>query len=435
MRKHGLFLALALGVGLTVALLCLLDSPSTLIAAASNPRPQQMEGSVITVCLSGSCDYSTVQAAVDAASDGDVIKVAAGTYTGVSARQGITQVVYITKTVSIQGGYTTTDWITPDPDANPTTLDAQAQGRVLVLTGHFNRSRIEGLRITGGDARGLGGPLGPNDVGGGVYVANATVTIENCKVFNNTATYGGMGGGLFLFNFDGVSSLANNTVFNNTARDGGGLFLFEHSAQGGAVLSGNVVISNTADTGGGLSLMGSNATLINNVVGDNRASSAGSGLSIGGSSPRLLHNTIARNTGGDNTGVYVSGGGYGGYSTVVLTNTILATHAVGIRVTDGNTVTVNGVLWDNSTPITISQSSAVTLTVQNQYTGDPAFAPDGYHLMPRSAAIGKGVDAGVTTDIDGDSRPAPAGTHPDLGADEVSQQQIWLPLITRNYQP
>ena len=262
---------------------------------------------------------------------------------------------------------------------------------------------------------------------------NATVTIHNCRVFNNTATFGG---GLYLFNYAGVSTLINSTVSSNTAFDGGGLYLFEGSAGGrGAVLSGNTVISNTANRGGGgLNLLANNATLINNIVADNRADGAGSGLSIYGSSPRLLHNTIARNTGGDNTGVYVAGGGYGGYSTVILTNTILVSHTVGISVTGGSTVTINDILWYN-TPITVSQATTATVTVQNQHTGDPAFAPDGYHLTLGSAAIGKGVDAGVTTDIDGDSRPAPAGTHPDLGADEVSQQRVYLPLITRNYQP
>lgn len=52
---------------------------------------------------------------------------------------------------------------------------------------------------------------------------------------------------------------------------------------------------------------------------------------------------------------------------------------------------------------------------QNQYQGDPAFGADGYHLTAGSAAIDKGVPAGVFTDIN--SQPRSAST-PDLGADE-----------------
>ena len=105
-----------------------------------------------------------------------------------------------------------------------------------------------------------------------------------------------------------------------------------------------------------------------------------------------------------------------------------------VTVTGGNEVAVDAVLW-YGTPITVSQAPTAVVSVRNQHTGDPAFAPDGYHLTVGSAAVDKGVDAGVATDIDGDSRPAPAGTHPDLGADEINQQRVYLPLLIRNYQP
>jgi hypothetical protein len=102
------------------------------------------------VAPSGDCGgaapcYASIQAAVDATDDaGDEIRVAGGTYTGVSARPApagylfpppggvITQVVYISKTVTIRGGYTTTNWTASDPQANPTTIDAQGEGRGIV---------------------------------------------------------------------------------------------------------------------------------------------------------------------------------------------------------------------------------------------------------------------------------------------------------------
>lgn len=119
------------------------------------------------------------------------------------------------------------------------------------------------------------------------------------------------------------------------------------------------------------------------------------------------------------------------YSTVVLTNTLLADQAVGINVTGGNTVTVNGILW-HDTPITVSQAITAVVTVQNQHTGDPAFALDGYHLTDGSAAIDKGVDAGVADDIDGDPRSI---GQPDIGADEWWRTRVHLPIVLRNHAP
>ena len=76
--------------------------------------------------------YTTVQAAVDAVDEAtDVIKVAAGDYTEVSVRQGVAQVVYISKTLALQGGYTTVFTVPPDPAANATILDADGGGRVI----------------------------------------------------------------------------------------------------------------------------------------------------------------------------------------------------------------------------------------------------------------------------------------------------------------
>ena len=220
--------------------------------------------------------------------------------------------------------------------------------------------------------------------------------------------------------------LDGNVFHSNSAQFGGGAFVTGSTG----MFRGNIVTSNTADTGGGLVLEGSYQTLINNVIADNHCSTAGGGLWIYGASPQLLHNTIARNSGGDGSGVYITQLVWPETeSTVVtLTNTILVSHTVGISVTGGNTVTVNGILQYN-TPITISQSPTATVVVQNQYTGNPAFTPDGYHLMVGSAAIDKGIDASVTVDIDGELRPAGIGY--DLGADELWHRN-YIPLVMRN---
>ena len=94
---------------------------------------------------------------------------------------------------------------------------------------------------------------------------------------------------------------------------------------------------------------------------------------------------------------------------------------------------VNGVLWHN-TPITVSESPTATVTVLNQHVGDPAFAPDGYHIGPGSAALDVGVNAGVGIDVDRQPRPYQM---PDLGADEYWPpgvlKYIHLPLVLRSH--
>jgi len=228
-------------------------------------------------------------------------------------------------------------------------------------------------------------------LGGGLYIDNSTVTLMSNKISSNQAT---RGGGLYVGSNSTVM-LASNIVTGNVVYDSSGHQDYD-----------------PVGYGGGLYLNNSTATLTNTVVADNQAGTTGngSGLYIAGCSPQLLHTTIARNTSGDGSGVYITGTN----STVALTNTILVSHTVGITVTAGNTAILNGILWYSNT---INYGGEGTITITNEYTGNPAFADDGYHLIASSEAIDKGVNAGVDDDVDGDPRPMGHGY--DLGADEL----------------
>ena len=306
MRGKGLTVSIALGLGLTLTVLWLLSAPSAGL-------PVARAAGEITVCPDGTCDYTTIQAAVDAASEGDVIKVATFSYHGVIARPRndvvstgvVSQVVYISKTVTIRGGYTKHFNAPPDPVANPTTVDPEGQGRGIYITGGISPV-IEGLRITGGDARGLGGyhPSFDWSVGGGVYIISATATMSNCQVFGNTVNdppYGGKGGGLYLHMSDAI--LKGNTIFSNTLGmngQGGGLYL----SGGAPTVSDNAINGNAGATdGGGLYVSGGTPTLSGNSITGNRASRSGGGLGLYISEATLEGNTISDNTAG------VSGGG------------------------------------------------------------------------------------------------------------------------------
>ncbi len=436
-------------------------------------------------CSDSANPCATLQHAIDQSQPGSEILLASGTYTGVQARNGITQVAYISQSVTVRGGYTTTNWNEAYPLTQPTTLDAQGMGRVLVIPSQITAT-IVGLRITGGDASGLGGGLSGTDAGGGVYAYTATLTISNSLITLNTGStitraFGGgiyvqssestlvnntilsntastadngFGGGLTIV--QGTSTLLNNTVRGNigsTAEKGrgGGMYLFAANATvtantvqnniasltsagfgGGiflfrnATLQNNIIISNTATTtisdtingnGGGVYvLIGDPFIMINNLIAGNHAQTQGGGLWATGSSGQLLHNTIADNTGAGQ-GVYV-----GMSTTLGLTNTIIAGNSVGIFVTSTSTATLEATLWYANITNTAGTGAIFTGTI-NVYSNpnfiDPAVW--NYHLGVGSAAIDAGVDAGVTIDIDGE--PRPRGNGFDIGIDEFFLNQ------------
>lgn len=237
------------------------------------------------------CDaiFATIQAAVDAATDGEEIRVAGGLYTDVHQVAGLTQSVYLTKSLTLRGGYSP-DFTAWDPSSFETTLDAQGQGRVFHLSGGISTT-IEGFTITGGDASGLGaGALASVDAGGGLFIDGVTVTLSYNRIQANLANNGlatdndGYGGG--LYGTHSVIRMTENTVFQNRAvisptgpnkrGSGGGLYFDQSKVE----FIDNTVLSNTASIsgsgpcnayGGGMAIYGSDALLDGNLIEGNVA--------------------------------------------------------------------------------------------------------------------------------------------------------------------
>ncbi len=301
------------------------------------------------------------------------------------------------------------------------------------------------------------------DAIGGVSVSGDGVVLIGNDIYNNTTMYdwgvGHLAGGVSVSG-DGAK-LIGNAVHNNDASDYGGHYDYVTGgifiSGDGATLNSNDVYRNTAngfDAIGGVSVSGDDATLNsnniysndgsgvylyhsngvildNNVITGNRADwghwylQKGSGVHVTASTAHLRHNTLAYNTGGNGSGVCVTDDikGYGGPSVVTLTNTILVSHTVGITVADGSTATLEATLWGADAWANESDwgGSGTILTGTVNVWGDPAFVyPDAgdYHIAETSTAIDAGVNAGVTIDIDGESRPN--GSSHDIGADEFS---------------
>jgi parallel beta-helix repeat protein len=463
-------------------------------AAASGTRYVAKTGTnTSNDCTVSSTPCLTVQYAVDVAKTNEEVRVAAGTYTGVQVRPRVdfqttgtvTQMVYITRSVTLNGGYTTTNWTTANPVANVTTLDAQGTGRGIYVAGNITVS-VAGLRITRGNAKNQGGQPGlglSNSAGGGVYVVTATVTLSNNTLTNNDAGNQGLvttkGGGIFLvavnkgalsansiisntalrgaggylssspmtltnnsilsntavsfgaglFIDSSSATVSHNTLMNNNSPNGGGLYVF---ASNGAKVDSNLITGNsTSGSGAGIYIDNGGGLFTNNVVADNvitntSSSNAGNGILVFAGSPHFIHTTLARNSGGNGAGVFVKDNGLGVFGSIMLTNTIVFSHSVGISVTTGNTATLNSLLFFGNTNDT---GGGGTIISSNLYTGNPNFDTDGYHLTSGSAAIDKGISTSVITDFDDDARPS--GSAPDLGADELGAFFIYLPIILK----
>ena len=273
----------ALGIGLTIVLLWFLGG------AGAWPASLHAAGNVITVCPGGGCDYDGIQAAVDAAAPGDEIRVATGTYAGVQSRSGVTQAVYLSKTLTIRGGYSP-DFAAWAPDTYPTTLDAEGMGRGLYLVDDVSPT-LEALSVTNGSAvAGGGGSTG----GGGIYINGAHPTISGCQVYSNA---GLSGAGVYFYGSSNVT-LIGNRIFDNrvTGGTGGGVYAY---ASDNAVLTGNRVYGNRANNGGGLYIGNSDGIALsgNEIYTNTATSQYGGGMLISASDDvDLSHNRVYSNT-------------------------------------------------------------------------------------------------------------------------------------------
>jgi hypothetical protein len=116
--------------------------------------------------------------------------------------------------------------------------------------------------------------------------------------------------------------------------------------------------------------------------------------------------------------------------TATLTNTLIvsATAAFAGQEMAGEVLIrhTNTLAW-NVTTQHVVDSGSPTFAATHPLSGNPVLNAE-YRLQTGSAAIDAGVDAGVSTDIDGDPRPMGAGY--DVGADEYGFP-IYLPIVVK----
>lgn len=271
------------------------------------------------------------------------------------------------------------------------------------------------------------GSGGANYYGGGLYIEVSDYLVLSGNTFHgNTAGQAwSWGGGLYMRRSN--YALLNQNIFeDNTASTfqgwGGGIYLevTEDLTMNGNLVRRNDGTSNLSKDswGGGIYIdRGGPYTLTNNAIIDNTGNTAGSGIYVNEASPKFIHTTITGNIGGDGSGIYITGT----LNTVAMTNTLIANQILGLHVSSNSSAILNTSLWyDNDT----NWGGSGDINHSQDHYSDPGLAADGYHLGFASAVIDLGLDAGMVTDIDGDTRPSRSGY--DIGADE---------FMSRNYLP
>ncbi len=374
MLNGPLRLAAATALG-AVAAACVLFAlaPSHLARAANFDRYVAVGGRDDTDCSDSSLPCLTPQYAINEASPGDVIKIAAGVYTSVSTHAftttgaySFTQIAFISKTLTLSGGYTVTDnWAASNPAANPTVFNAGGAGRGVTVFGSGTEVvTVTGLTLTGGDYTGLGNPSGVSfrncrgnsvDCGGGFYAARVRLYAAHLTITGNIASR------------------------TNLASYGGGLAI-EETLDGSALeaitATGNLVGSSLT-YGGGLALFATGSVTVTDAwFQGNSAALGGGGISIVNPTGRVrvLHTTLQQNAALQAAAVYAE---YQSDSTVELSQLQLISNAtsagdvIALEVYGAgqNTLVLNNILI---------AGTSVTFTVPSRglIRGEVGYAPD-----------------------------------------------------------
>lgn len=305
----------------------------------------------LTVCASG-CNYTTVQAAINAAAPGDTISILNAVHTEAN--------INVTKNLAIQGQGTTIVQAAVTPNAANSRVFTIAVGTTVTLRnltvrhgyptgnggGIWNRGNLYLTNVTVRDNATRGYPTSLPGDGGGIF-NTGTLMLTDSSVRNNTTGSEYQGGGVGGEG-GGIANQGTLTLNNSYVRDnqtgagsiggpGGGIYnTGSCTINGGGVLGNVTGAYYIGGSGGGIWNIGSlfiqNASISDNATGGGSgASHHGGGLYLA-SVATIENSTISNNTTGNGAqpgATTGSGGGIFVEGTLTLRNSTISGNRTG----------------------------------------------------------------------------------------------------------
>jgi hypothetical protein len=282
----------------------------------------------ITYCSFGDIlnvpgDFATIQGAITAASDGDEVVVAPGTYPETINLSG--RAIIVRSTDPNDAGVVMTTIIDGGGSGSVVTCDS-GEGSDTVLSGFVITNGLAPNNTSGGGMTNIdASPTVTNcsfienrtfaGFGGGMYNDGGDLTIFNCSFIGNTAEFGGNGFGGGMYNVDANPTVANCSFIHNTvgfdvgggSGFGGGMYNDGSSPTlTNSPFSQNATLGASGEGGGMYNANNSNPTLtgcsfIANTSGGN-AGTSGAGMYNDASSPTMANCMFNANSGPINGG-------------------------------------------------------------------------------------------------------------------------------------
>ncbi len=440
------------------------DKDLDIVATTFEPGEIFWYENTLPTLLNVPADFTTIQAAIDAAVDGDVVLVEDDTYyeninfkgkaitvtsrfyvdgdtshisnTIINGSQHTNpdsgSVVYFTSgedTNSVLCGFTITGGSGTKIISNNLTLKGGAGIRMLLSGGIVENNIITENTLQGAADIHFGAGMSAI-CNSGNYILVRENTFKNNSIIAEQGASWGAGIGITT---EGTMIFERNTVSYNEidASDigiGGGIMVDGNwDRDGQNILNRNIIsynevhcVNNLNTRGAGIAVNYAHATITNNIIHNNTCEGYGGGLHLNHpddigrlSQMTLINNTVVQNESPHGGGIFVRGNYF-------------------------NPVVINSILWNNIGGDQISSIAenlvVVYSDIQGGWTGDgnidldPLFADTiGYQLSDNSPCISAATDSIKIDEIwyycpdhcIGDNpRPMPEGTIPDIGACE-----------------